>query len=96
MGSGEEEKNEIGNKLLEPLKFMISDGPTENVNKILNPSHIFKGAKDIEEGSGYEICSEGLKLAKDIAMMLAIKRGMTLIFDYGEDHALQNSLRVYI
>lgn len=45
-------------------------------------------------GTRLEVCLDGMALAQDMASLVAKNTGSAVIIDYGEDFALQDSIRV--
>lgn len=75
---------------------MDSEGQNENVKKILNPKEHFKNPevqKALKVGNKIEISPRSLVLASSIAELINKNNGAALVFDYGENHALQDSVR---
>lgn len=77
------------------FKHVLSPGPTV-ASRTLEKNRV---AVPIENqdlpdvGTRLEVCLDGMALAQDIASLVAKNTGSAIIIDYGEDFALQDSIR---
>ena len=73
----------------------LSEPNNENVLKHLKPDKLFKDKhQDIKVGDQIELCPPATNMTQELCSLLEISRGISLIVDYGEDHAFSNSFRV--
>jgi NADH dehydrogenase [ubiquinone] 1 alpha subcomplex assembly factor 7 len=84
----------------DPLKkkqfdFVLSPGPNDNVHKILKPEQTFSKevAATLEEGDTVEVSPKSLVITNSLCELINKVNGASLIIDYGENHALSNSVR---
>ncbi|CAD8152168.1 unnamed protein product [Paramecium octaurelia] len=77
------------------LKFVLSNGPNQNVQKILNPDKYFSPEikKLIKEGDTIEISPQSGVIVNSLAELIAKVGGAALIIDYGEKRAFSDSVR---
>jgi SAM-dependent MidA family methyltransferase len=62
--------------------------PNENVMKVLKPDRLFKDSNnEIKPGDRIEICPQAVKMIQEIGAIIEVSKGVSLIVDYGEDHA---------
>jgi len=92
------------------FEYILTDGPNENVKKYLKPEETFSEEvmRTIKHGDTVEVCPRGfyfegeflvnfntaLVMTNSISELIAKTNGGALIIDYGENHALSDSVRV--
>ena len=77
------------------LKFVLSNGPNQNVQKILNPDKYFSPEirNLIKEGDTIEISPQSAVITNSLAELISKVGGAALIIDYGEKRAFSDSVR---
>jgi len=77
------------------FEYILTDGPNENVKKFLKPEETFSEEvrKTIKHGDTVEVCPKALVMTNSISELIAKTNGGALIIDYGENHALSDSVR---
>jgi NADH dehydrogenase [ubiquinone] 1 alpha subcomplex assembly factor 7 len=81
---------------LSQFELVLSEGPNNNVKKILNPTKLFPKTKlhSLQDGDRVEISPASQKLTQDICSLLKLAPSCSLLVDYGDERAFSDSVRV--